>query len=106
MTSRNKKIKELPPKTVPQDAVIDNLSAFAYLEFILQNSEETLRPSICKVFIETDYNLTATCQISNISLDVVLSTVFEETDFVKFSKILSYIPKNERLDYLLIFTNW
>jgi hypothetical protein len=77
---------------------------FAYLEIILQQCEKSLWTRVLNVFMDTGYNIKEICKICNISHKILRETIITgETDFVKFSKIISYVPKGDQIDYLWIF---
>jgi|UniRef100_A0AC35GHI9 hypothetical protein len=80
------------------------INAYGYLEIILQKCDKSFWTRVCNTFMDTGYSIKEICKISNIPFKTIQDIpINEESDFVKFSERLNYVPKSERIDYLWIF---
>uniref|UniRef100_A0A914Y9C1 Smr domain-containing protein n=1 Tax=Panagrolaimus superbus TaxID=310955 RepID=A0A914Y9C1_9BILA len=107
MSPRGKKgkNKEVMSPFVSAEVIIsDNSKAYGSLEIILQQCDKSLWTRICNVFMDTGYNIKDMCKICEIPLQTIQGIpINDQSDFVKFSKILNCVPKGEQIDYLWIF---
>uniref|UniRef100_A0AC35GQX6 Smr domain-containing protein n=1 Tax=Panagrolaimus sp. PS1159 TaxID=55785 RepID=A0AC35GQX6_9BILA len=100
---RTKALQNSTATAIESTTTTNKLKEFGNLEIILQRTEKDLWTKICEVFVETDYNIEETCKSCYFSMKELQELPKKESDFVKFSKILDYVAKDERLDYLWIF---
>uniref|UniRef100_A0AC34GSV1 Smr domain-containing protein n=1 Tax=Panagrolaimus sp. ES5 TaxID=591445 RepID=A0AC34GSV1_9BILA len=82
----------------------DYSKAYGLLENILQKCDKSLWTRICNVFMDTGYNVKDMCKICEIPFQTIQGIkINDQSDFIKYSKILNYVPKGEQSDYLWIF---